>query len=314
MSAQAGGGSAPVTDEPTPGELLRQERERRAFSVQQAAEDLHLDVRMIEAIESNRFAALGAPVYAKGHLRKYAALLGLSPELVIERYAALSDTPDVPAPIPATVALAGQRERRSLQAPLWIVAAVLVVAAGWSLFNWLGEPHVQVPTPAASVTTSENPAARRVPTVDPAVDPGVVEDSTLAAAAGDAAAAMQPRIQPATMTTASAQAALEQTSVSAADTSSEASAAAAQVRLRLQFSAPCWTEVYDAAGRQLLFDLGAPGAQRTVTGVPPLRVTLGLASAVTAEVDDRPIIVPRRVGRDAARFTIAADGSVNPER
>ena len=38
---------------------------------------------MIEAIEANRFAALGAPVYAKGYLRKYAALLGLVAGVIV---------------------------------------------------------------------------------------------------------------------------------------------------------------------------------------------------------------------------------------
>ena len=61
----------------TPGGMLRAERQRRGHSVQYAAEDLHLDVWVIEALEANRFEALGAPVYAKGHLRKYAMLLGL---------------------------------------------------------------------------------------------------------------------------------------------------------------------------------------------------------------------------------------------
>ena len=100
----------------TPGECCARERERRGYSVQQAAEDLHLDAWMIEAIEANRFVALGAPVYAKGHLRKYAALLGLSPANVLERYEALGDTPVVPTPIPATMSAPAQRRAASLEA------------------------------------------------------------------------------------------------------------------------------------------------------------------------------------------------------
>ncbi len=76
MNAAAGDdGSAPAVELGSPGELLRRERERRMLSLQRAAEDLHLDTVTVEAIESDRFQALGAPVYAKGHLRKYATLL-----------------------------------------------------------------------------------------------------------------------------------------------------------------------------------------------------------------------------------------------
>ncbi len=58
-------------------ERLRAERERRGLSRQQAADALRLDPRIIDALESGEFENLGAPVYAKGHLKKYAALLGI---------------------------------------------------------------------------------------------------------------------------------------------------------------------------------------------------------------------------------------------
>jgi len=47
-----------------------------------AAEQLNLDLSVIHALENNDYGALGAPVFAKGHLRKYAALVGLSDEEV----------------------------------------------------------------------------------------------------------------------------------------------------------------------------------------------------------------------------------------
>ena len=58
--------AAPEAALQSPGTLLQQERIRRGLSVQQAAETLHLDTWIIEAIEVNHFLALGAPVYARG--------------------------------------------------------------------------------------------------------------------------------------------------------------------------------------------------------------------------------------------------------
>lgn len=112
MSADAGVAGnlePPRAASKTPGELLREERTRRRLSLQQAAEDLHLDVRSVQAIEANDFQALGAPVYAKGHLRKYALLMGLAPEVVLARYQALNDVPAEPTPVPASTALAPPR-------------------------------------------------------------------------------------------------------------------------------------------------------------------------------------------------------------
>ena len=54
------------------GERLRAGRERSGLSIAAAAEKLHLDTKVIEALEADRFAELGASVYVRGHLRRYA--------------------------------------------------------------------------------------------------------------------------------------------------------------------------------------------------------------------------------------------------
>ena len=275
---ESGGGPADraVAGPETPGGLLRAERERRGYSVQYAAEDLHLDVWVIEALEANRFEALGAPVYAKGHLRKYAMLLGLSPATVLERYEALSGTPLEPTPIPAAIAAPVPQRRSMPKAPLWIAAAI-AVAAGiawliyqlWPMMQRSGiaktsdVPAVTVPQPAPMPS---EPPPQGEQKIEQASTPAPLEAST-----------------------------------------------PTEVRVRLQFSEPSWAEIYDSTGKRLMFDMGTPGRVRTVAGVPPLRINLGLASAVSAQIDERPIVIPRRAGKDGAKFLIEADGSVKPD-
>ena len=166
MNAAAGEGGAQVATEPaTPGELLRRERERRQLSVQQTAEDLHLDAWTIEALESNRFNALGAPVYARGYLRKYALLLGLSPETVLARYESLSDVPVAPTPIPTSVSAPLRTERISLKRPLLIVAAVLGVALlGWIVQMLMSSPRAPTATIPPPVIEATPPTEARVGT------------------------------------------------------------------------------------------------------------------------------------------------------
>jgi cytoskeleton protein RodZ len=295
MTEQSGGTTAEAQPL-TPGKLLRRERERRALSVQQAAEDLHLDASTVEAIEDDRFVALGAPVYAKGHLRKYATLLGLSADDVIRRYEALGDTPIVADPIPATVAAPAQRPRPSLKVPIWIVVAVIAASIGW----WLYQEF------------SSNPAGDVLP--PPSVAPQVIEP--------EATANVQPQPGPAapsseaTAPAEPASATPERASATrpepAAATASEPAATptAEPVRVRLEFNDSSWTEIVDATGRRLMIGTGEPGQVRTLQGVPPIRVTFGLASAVDMQVNDRPTLVPRRAGKDSARFVIEADGAV----
>ena len=60
-----------------PGLKLKAERERRGLSAQKAADEMHLDRWVIDALEADDYQRIGPTVYAKGHLKKYAALLGL---------------------------------------------------------------------------------------------------------------------------------------------------------------------------------------------------------------------------------------------
>src|ERR1700692_141619 len=62
-----------VPSAPT-GPRLKAERERRGLSAQKAADQLHLDGWVIDALEAGDYARIGPPVYAKGHLKRYAAL------------------------------------------------------------------------------------------------------------------------------------------------------------------------------------------------------------------------------------------------
>lgn len=274
-SAQA---SAPERAESlTPGELLRRERERRSITQLHIAEELHLDARTVAAIEANRFEELGVPVYARGHLRQYAALLGLSPQFIIERYEALTGLQgEVPAPIPTSVAVGTSvsMERRSLAGPLWLGVALVAALLGWWIWS-----AVLAPGDPMQVLNEEF-----------ATQPEPTDDSSTPEAA------TTPQGQP-------APAAAEQTTGSTAP-------AADAVRLRLEFNEASWTEIYDAAGERLMYGMGESGRARTLSGTPPLRVTLGKASAVTVQVNERPIVVPRRAGRDAAKFVIAAGGTV----
>src|SRR5215216_857516 len=68
------------------GERLRAGRERAGLSVAAAAEKLHLDPKVIDSLEADRFAELGASVYVRGHLRRYADFVGEPGAELVSRY------------------------------------------------------------------------------------------------------------------------------------------------------------------------------------------------------------------------------------
>ena len=65
---------------------LRRGREYLGLSVEAMAERARLDPAVIAALESEDFAALGAPVFARGHLRRYALTLGLDADALQRAY------------------------------------------------------------------------------------------------------------------------------------------------------------------------------------------------------------------------------------
>lgn len=271
----------PAPETLTPGELLRRERERRSITQLHIAEELHLDARIVAAIEDNRFQEMGPPVYARGHLRQYATLLGLSPQFIIERYEALTGRQEILAPIPVSVSVGSpvSMEERSLAAPLWSGVALIALALGWWLWSTVSTPGDPMQTAIPDQTESSV-----VPDVE-ATSPEVAEPPAATGAEPVPATSSPPAAAP----------------------------AAGEIRVRLEYNDASWTEIYDATGKRLMFGLGEGGRVRTLNGTPPIRVTLGNASAVTVQVNDKPVAVPRRSGKDAAKFVIAAGGTVESE-
>ncbi|HEY5810509.1 MAG TPA: RodZ domain-containing protein [Povalibacter sp.] len=267
----------------TPGDILREAREQRGLTVQQIADELHLDVRTVQAIEANNFLSLGAPVYAKGHLRKYASVVGLPSQLVITQYETLSDVPVQPSVMPVST-IQPQPRRVSLRIPVMIVAGLLIVGAVVWLASWALDRFGPAQSTVPASTQVEIPAGSG-PVIVPVAREGTVVDSSNAPAI---VPPPQQREQPARV----------------------APNPASDVALRLQFSESSWVEIYDATNQRLMYGIGQPGQTRTVSGAAPLKVTIGLASAVTINVNNQSIPVPRRTGRDATRFTVSADGSV----
>ena len=312
----------PPAGAPTPGEWLRQERERQGRTVQQIASELHIGAYMIDAIESNQFSVLGAPVFARGHLRKYAVLLGLPVDRVQHLYQALSDRPRDQDPVPTmhreyepSIPMSpDSKERRSLQRPAkwtFAIAAGALVLAG--LVAWLLNMRSKPADPAAesiAVETPANTAGPTQPAESTVADATQPASATQPADAGKAAANNRNVAAPITPVTPDRVSAPPATPITSTISTPAAPAARGKVRLRFSFTQESWVEVYDARGTRMLYDVGFAGQTRGVDVDPPAQIVLGLAAAVTTEVNGREVTVPvRRISNQVARFTVGPDGA-----
>lgn len=145
------------------GERLRSARKARAVSVAQVAAALNIEEPAVLALEEERFEALGAPVFVRGHLRRYAQLVGLAPEAVIEAYRTMVPDSD------ALPLVARRRERADMVAlgpwVYWVVAALVIVGIVIAVGGRDDAAPAQAVTdPPTTVDTP--PAARGLPQPD----------------------------------------------------------------------------------------------------------------------------------------------------
>ncbi len=119
------------TSGPSPGARLRGAREAMALTIEAAAERLRLNAALVLAMEEDRLALLGAPVFARGHLRNYAALLGLPEDEILAAFGSV----EIPEPsfLPAMDLRPKVRDHARWA---WPVAAVLLAIAVVAAFWW----------------------------------------------------------------------------------------------------------------------------------------------------------------------------------
>ncbi|MGH8496748.1 MAG: helix-turn-helix domain-containing protein [Gammaproteobacteria bacterium] len=255
------------------GQRLREQRRRQGASLYQAAQELRIDPAVLRAIEADDFSLLGAPVYIKGHLRKYAALLGLAPDSVFDDYARTHEisesTPIVNRAVDPGRPYKGGRWLRGA-VMLLVIAAIGVATAWWSRRS---------ETAPGDVTAGDGPvAAGALSVYSP---PTMAYEDAAVAPTGTVEPDILPEPQAPVATTGAA------------------------LRIDLAFNGDSWIEMTDADGNQLLFGLMDAGASYSVEGTPPVEVLLGSAEAVGLQVDGEPYVVPPGSVRDGvARFAI----------
>jgi cytoskeleton protein RodZ len=279
--------TAPAPAPRSIGERLRAGRERAGLSVAAAAEKLHLDNRVIEALEADRFAELGASVYVRGHLRRYGDFVGEQGAELVSAYSAREARP--PPPDLTRVPHAERRsDPRRLVTPLVGAACALVLAlAIW----WVLAGSHAAKSPTAE-TMSPGPA---VPAVTAAAPPPV------------RVAAAVPAAAPAVATEPAANSERRET---IQDTTP-----IRPTHLRLELSGESWVEVYDARGARLFYDVASAGSVQSIEGRPPLRVVLGNAAGVSVQVDGETREVPANaVNGEGARFVVNRSGSLTRAR
>jgi cytoskeleton protein RodZ len=304
-AAELSAGAKTSTDIASLGKCLQQARIQAGYSVAQIASEMHLEARFIEFIERDRFRELGAPVFVKGHLRRYARLVNVDEALLQGLYESLRDPPVAADPIPVSMNSVPEQRKLVPGWMLWAAASVFVVVSIVTIMNRLSVPGEVYATTKTS-TSLPVPVPVQVeaqPTIKPvadAVGDSVARDSSLPGKSTLILASVTP------VATANAHESNDEVN------GASRNIAPGHVALTLRFTGDSWVEVYDANKHSIFQTMGHNSNVHNVDGVAPLRVVLGSAPQVNIHVNGRAVVIPaRRIASSVARFTVDANGVIN---
>ena len=271
------------------GTRLREAREKAGLTVNAAAGQLNLDPAILADLEADRFDSLGAAVYVRGYVKRYADLLEIPAQPLLDSLTSepvLEETPQVARKL--------TRERPLLPG-IWSVWTVLAIGVVGAVLYILGDDEPEAPaSPETELPVVQEPAPAASPPEaadadETATDPLVAEpepepDATVEVPQATESVALQPEPEPAPP---------------------PAAATGPQpVVISLMFDRDCWVNIRDRR-RRLLFGLQKAGVSREISGQPPFSMLLGNARGVQIEVDGRSWpIPPASIRGNMAEFTI----------
>ena len=173
------------------GEKLKKTRENKKMTLDDVAVSTKISVRMLRALEEEKFAQLPGGVFNKGFVRAYARHLGLDEERTIAEYVAASGGAPVPSAEDAELrAIAERKEKERQNRPAaemswgWVAIVLLVVALGLSVWGFYSREKQNTPRTVGKRETA--PAASNAPTGSAQAPSPAADAGTGTAAATDA--------------------------------------------------------------------------------------------------------------------------------
>ncbi|MCD9096596.1 DUF4115 domain-containing protein [Luteimonas fraxinea] len=262
---------------PGVGERLRDARMEAGLTVADVATRLRMQLRVIDALEAEDWARLGAPVFIRGQLRSYLRLLKL-PESLADGVSDANVRP--PELTPRTYTPPMQRMLdKAMGRAVYVVITALIAVPVWV------------------ATRSHVDNSRPVETASLGLDGNIQTPA-------EASRPARP-----TPVTASLGALPKRAPAVPAATEFDAQAGAGLV---MRFSGDSWIEVIGSDGAQVEQALVQAGQERRFEAGTVSRVKLGNATAVEVSSGGDVQDLSRFQRANVARFTVSSDGALAP--
>jgi len=293
-----------------PGAALRQARERRGMTIASVADQLRLEMHVVDALEADDYAQLPAPIFVKGYIRSYGELVGLPTEPLWNAYKAIQKADAPPLVVdPSYTRL--HHARQWLRWLLLLAGIFFMLALAWwysqsedlpvstdDVLNGI-EPAVEQSASAAPTEPDTRPVMPDLSNVPVAITPP--EPAPAAPVPSDIVAEPTPD---------TANTPLAATDNTVADDVTTLAPVEpfvledGKISLYLDLIADSWVSIRDADGERLVNELLRANQLEEYYGRPPFKVVLGNSPAVTVWVDGSLFEHQQFQNGNVARFTI----------
>lgn len=278
------------------GAQFKASRESLSLSLEQAATDLNLPVEYIECLEKCELDGLPSMVFARGYIRSYAKLLGMSnaDEYVSEFERIHGDGNSKGAIRPVSRV----RQQVKMGDPVmklfsWVfLLGIIGVSIWWWQTQYGGSLETQLENVVGSeeaasadntVVLENGTATLAIPVLeDSPVDKSVIPEG----ASSDASVQEEPQY----LSAGEIEKLQKAIDSKVSDTSTENNTVAEEqlavpevmneLSVSADFISECWVSIKDGDGKNLFNNLRGKGQSVSVKGKPPLSVLIGAADAV----------------------------------
>ncbi|WP_037586272.1 helix-turn-helix domain-containing protein [Stenoxybacter acetivorans] len=263
------------------GELLRQARENRFYSLGEIADNLKFSVRRIDALERGDYTGLPEPVFVKGFVRTYARFVGVNDTQVHHYLAQIFPEEKTTPPVSATESKPAKKNYLNYQGdpvkksiPKWVLGLFLLLAIIAVIYVWQSKSKQKNTETAAAAVSASVPV---VETNNVSVIP--MEDANTASAASG---------QTAVAVTAS------ESNLNGAAISDIAAASAATPPIQtllINLRHTSWLKVDDAKGETLYSQIAEAGVSLRFDGAAPYQIRIGNPNGVSMMLNGKEIPV-----------------------
>ncbi len=291
-----------------PGQMLSEARKKLSMSVDDVAEKLKFKQGLVNEIEADDFDQKLPATFNRGYLRSYAKLVNVDIDEVISAYDMLGIAEVQRSEMQSFSNLTEKQAEHSRL--MWFSYLIVAILFGLMVLWWLQTSETTIPEKIKSVI--EQPIAKSEQSVADTVKAKKNNDEK-----------NQPEI---TLTNKTIQVPVEVTTDSAIVPEADeltthaieqvsidekpltlVNEAAQELELSVAiftFSGDCWVNIYDDTGERIAWGVKKSGYVMTVSGKPPLKVTLGKPELASIVFDGQAIdMSPFNVG-NIAKFTL----------